>query len=251
MRHHINICLAALCFMATTFAGASAAPELSPEEKAVAECIQGMSSPSKQARVSAIERLKESKPENPHSWRVFVQAMASDPEPEVRRAAFGALAQMSAHDTSVAKLLVNAYNELKANDLKQRNLYAKLMKTVEFKADLAGVLADNLSKLRWPEEPKGYGGRKVSQEVKEKVKEERDEIKHLLESFEEISKATGLTADKELPAKVKKWWAENEAKLQRADAEIMSKYAQADAEAAKAAKAKAEEEKKKAGEAKK
>jgi hypothetical protein len=216
---------------------ASQAPKPSPEELAQAEYTKGAGNPKKEARLAAIEAFEAAKPITSISGQLLNLTLTSDPDQEVRLEACRALARMRAHDNTEAKMVVAAFNALPLNDLKTRVAYAKAMEACEFKSDVASALADELSKMRYPEEPKGYRGRPVSDKTKEEVKLKREELKEMLAAFNAIVKSD-ISESKETPVKVRKWWEENESKFQRADAELQEKDAKADAEKAGKDKAK-------------
>ena len=211
------------------------APELTPEQKALINFEKDIDSPDRAARVKAIETFVATKP-TAASWPLFVRLASADPEAPVRHAAFAALAKMPARDTSLAKLLVSVFEGLKPNDLRERATIGKMMEPSEFKAEIVQALADQVERLRWPEDPKGYRGKAVSERAKEEAKEKKAEFTALVNVLNDVGKCNITEMNKETPVKVKKWWEANQAKLQKADNELLAKYAQADAEAAKAAK---------------
>ena len=211
------------------------APELTPEQKALIEFQKGVGNPDKSMRVKAIETYEATKPPAT-SWPMFVRLASADPETEVRHSAFAALAKMPVHDTSLAKQLVSIFEGLKPNDLKERAAIGKLMEPSEFKADVVGALAGQVEKLRWPEDPKNYRGKMVPEKVKDEAKEKKAEFCALVNVLGDVGKCDVTEMNKETPVKVKKWWDANQAKFQKADNELLAKYAKAEAEASKAAK---------------
>lgn len=234
MRHMILIAALSLCLLPKAFALAKV--ELTPEEKAQADFATKMRNPSKSTRVDAVAAFEATKPVTARSWQMIAQTMNTDPEVEVRFAAFSSLAKMPAHDNSIGKMLGGAFDAIKANDWKTRVLYAKAMNACEFKHDTGETLADALTKMRYAEDPRGYRGRRVTQDQRDEAKEKRDELQELLDAFNDIAHSDVSTADKDMPAKVRKWWDTNHEKLLKADAEILAKYAKEDADAAAAAK---------------
>ncbi|MEI6232206.1 MAG: hypothetical protein WCT04_04095 [Planctomycetota bacterium] len=208
---------------------------MSPEKQAMVDFGKGMLSPDKATRLAAITAFEATKPPAP-TWPLLVRIATSDPEIDVRHTALNSLAKMPARDGHLAKMLVSIYDALKPNDLKERIYVAKAMVPSEFKADIVANILDQIEKLRWAEEPKGYNGRKVPEKVKEEVKEKQGEFKALLEVFTELSKGDLGEPNKETNIKAKKWWDANQMKFLKADAELLAKYAKEDAEAAKAAK---------------
>jgi hypothetical protein len=224
-----------MVFAPQVHAALALAPELTPEQKALIEFQKGVSNPDKSSRVKAIETFEATKPPST-TWPLFVRIASTDPEAEVRHTAFATLAKMPAHDTSLAKMLVSIFDGLKPNDLKERAAIGKLMGPSEFKADVVGALADQVEKLRWPEDPKGYRGKTVPEKVKDEAKEKKAEFSALVNVLVDVGKCDVTEMNKETPVKVKKWWDANQVKLQKADNELLAKYAKADADAAKAAK---------------
>jgi tRNA-binding EMAP/Myf-like protein len=206
---------------------------LTPEEVAQEAYAKAVANPDKAARSAGIAAFVAAKPTLPQSWQMLYQTAANDPDSAVRLEAFKGLANMPTHDATVAKMMIAVFNGLKPNDLKDRIAYGKVFSTSEFKADLAATLADQLGKMRYAEEAR-YG--RTSDKAKEEVKQKRQELMDMLEAFNDIAKSDVSECNKGTPEKVKKWWAANAMKLEKADAEILAIYAKADAEAAQAAK---------------
>jgi hypothetical protein len=206
---------------------------LTPEETAQEAYAKALNNPDKMARAAGIAAFLATKPTLPQSWQLFYQTAMSDPEGNVRFEAFKALAAMPAHDTSVARMMISVFNSLKLNDWKDRAMYGKAFNMCEFKADLAATLADQISKMRYAEDVR-YG--RTTEKGKDEVKEKRKELMEMLEAFNDIAKSDVSECNKETPEKVKKWWAANAIKLEKADGAVLSKYAKADADAAQAAK---------------
>ena len=222
-------------FSAQGLFAAAAAPVPTPEEKALADFSKGMTHAEKAARIAAIAAFEAAKPP-PSSWQLFLREATGDPDPDVRRAAFAALAKMPAHDISVAKMLSAVFDGIKMNDAKTSVSFAKAMEPSEFKSDIVSVMVDRLEKMRYPSEPTAYKGKQPSEKSKEDVKEKRAELKDMLAVFNEIAKSDVAEANKDTPAKIRKWWDVNQAKFVKADSEALAKYAKADAETLKAAK---------------
>ena len=230
-----------LAFCATPLFGALAlVAEPTPEEKAASDFSKGLSNPDRAKRIAAVEAFVATKPATTSAFQLLYRAVSSDPDSEVQLIAYRALAKAPAPNNTVARMLVAAFDALKPNDAKARILYAKAMEPSEFKADVAGALADEVTKLRWPENPRGYKGRAATQKQKDDTKEKQDEMKEMLEAFNAIANSSVTAADKDTSTKMKAWWSANEAKFQKADAELAAKYGKADADAAKAARDAAE-----------
>ena len=214
---------------------ADISPPVAPEVKALADFTKGINNPEKPARVAAINAFVASKPPIAE-WPLLLRIAETDPEPAVRLTAYTALAKMPAHNAQVAKMLVAGYEDLKANDFKDRLDFAKAMKYSEFKTDVIAALADQVNKMRWPDEPVALYGQRVTDKAKEIVKEKREELTDMLAVFNEVAKSSVTDPGKDTPAKVRKWWEANEIKFQKADYDLTAKYAKEDSDAAKAAK---------------
>ena len=214
---------------------ADISPPVPPEVKALADFTKGINNPEKPARIAAINAFVASKPPI-NEWPLLLRVAETDPEPGVRLTAYTALAKMPAHNAQVAKMLVAGYEDLKANDFKDRLDFAKAMKHSEFKTDVIAVLADQINKMRWPDEPVALYGQRVTDKAKEMVKEKREELTDMLAVFNEVAKSSVTDPGKDTPAKVRKWWETNEIKFQKIDYDLTAKYAKEDADAAKAAK---------------
>ena len=78
-------------------------------------------------------------------------------------------------------MLVGVFEAIKTTDLKTRVQFAKAMEPSEFKTDIVAALVDQLEKMRYPDEPRGYKGKQPSEKSKEDVKEKRAELKEMLE----------------------------------------------------------------------
>jgi len=240
MRYTLLVAIPVLCLSLKVHASAvnslaGNGPPLTGEAAAAADYTKGVSKPDKSARIAAIKAFHDAKPVLASSWNLIYRTAVSDPDPTVKHEAFAVLAQMPAHDNGVAKMLVAAFDGLKPNDIEMRVAYGKAMNASEFKYDVASTLADEVEKMRWPVAPRGYNGRGPTDKQKEDQKKKEQELKDMLEVFNDVAKSDVTAADKETPTKVKKWWDANQLKFQKADMELREKYATADAEAAKAA----------------
>lgn len=238
MRYAFIVPLILCVALSEVHAALALAPEPTPEQKGVIEFQKGVASPDKEARLKAIETYAATKPPKT-SWPFFVRVASSDPEAEVRHTAFESLAKMPARDTSLAKLLISIFESQKPNELKERAFLEKLMAPSEFKADILATLADQVQRLRWPDDPKMMKGKTNSdhyEKMKEECKQKRDEFTAILTLLSDIGNCDVTEGSKETQARVKRWWDANQAKFQKADSEILAKYAKEDAEAAKAAK---------------
>lgn len=222
-------------FSAQGLFAATTLPAQTAEEKALADFSKGMAHAEISLRIGAIAAFEASKPP-PNEWQLFLREATGDSDPSVRRAAFAALARMPAHDTSVAKMLSTVFDGIKMNDVKTSVSFAKAMEPSEFKSDIVSVIVDRLEKMRYPDEPRAYRGKQPSEKAKEDVKEKRAELKEMLAVFNAIAKSDVTEANKDTPAKIRKWWDNNQAKFMKTDSEALAKYAKADAEALKAAK---------------
>jgi len=224
-----------MAMVACSLRAADLTPPLSPEKQALADFSKGVNNPDKATRIAALEAYAATKPP-PSSWSLYVRVAETDPEMDVRHAAFTTLAKLPSHTPQLGRTLVQVYSSLKPNDMKERLFFAKAMEPSEFKADVIGIIVDQLERMRWAVEPMAYNGRKISDKVKEDVKEKQDELKDFVSVLNQLGKADLPEANKEINIKVKKWWDTNQAKFVKADTELAMKYAKEDADAAKAAK---------------
>ena len=217
--------------------------DLTPEEKKLqVEFEKAYRVPDKVQRVVALSMLEGAK--HPTSWQKLMAVASSDPEPEVRLAAFTVLAKEPARDPNLERMLVSLFAGIKFNDFDARLNYVKAMAPSEFKYDLIAAVADQLSKMRYPDVPRyipgssgGPGGSTNgnAQQIKNAEKA-RKEYEELLEAFNEFAKSDVSKPTKESPLLMPKWFQANAAKLAMADKELADRYKKEDAEAAKAAK---------------
>lgn len=226
--------LAMLCAV-----GLSAAT-LSPEEqKTQAEFKKAYNNPDKSARTTAISMLDGAK--HSSSWALLDGVSKSDPDADVRLAAFTSLAKEPARDSSLARMLAMTYSSIKINDIDTRIAYAKAMGGSEFKADIVNVIGDQLTKMRYPDIPRliqtqNAGGTSDNRRQIEAAKKQRKEFEDLLEAFNAIAKSELTSPTKDTPLTMRKWLDANLAKLAKEDRDLADKYRKEDAEAAKAKK---------------
>lgn len=216
--------------------GAVASPD---EVKAQTEFMKAYRVNDKVARRSALAILEGAKHDS--SWKLIYNVAATDPEPEVRLAAFTVLAREPARDPSIAHLLAQLYSVIKDPDAEDKLHYAKAMATSEFKAELVYAVGSRLVAMRYPDVPRliqtqGPGGSNDNRRQIENVEKMRKEYEELLAAFNEFAKS-GITAPiKDTPGMIKRWLETNQSKLAIADKELADKYKKEDDEAAKAAK---------------
>ena len=230
--------LAMLLIITTLSHAASITPE---EQKIQTEFNKAYNNPDKDSRKTALAALDGAK--HPSSWALLDRVAKNDPDPDVRLAAFTSLAKEPAHDTSVARMLVQDFSAIRFNDTEIKISYAKAMAGSEFKTDVAAAIGDHLSKMRYPDIPKYYPGGATGNVVKnpqagmDKAKKDRGEFEEMLAAFNAVANSEVKSATKETPSAIGKWMSANMSKLALADRELADKYRKEDAEAAKAAKA--------------
>lgn len=220
----------------------SHAASITPEEQKIqTEFNKAYNNPDKEARKTALSALDGAK--HPSSWALLDRVAKNDPDPEVRLAALTSLAKEPAHDSSVARMLVQDFSAIRFNDTEIKISYAKAMAGSEFKADVAAAIGDHLTKMRYPDIPKYYPGGATGNVVKnpqagmDKAKKDRGEFEEMLAAFNAVANSEVKSATKETPSTVRKWMDANMVKLAQTDRELADKYRKEDAEAAKAAKA--------------
>lgn len=228
-----------LCLLITL---SSHALDLSPDEKKLqTEFDKAYRVPDKVQRVVALSMLEGAK--HPTSWQKLMGVASSDPEPEVRLAAFTVLAKEPARDPNLERMLLSLFSGIKFNDFDMRLNYVKAMAPSQFKYELVAAVADQLSKMRYPDVPKyipqssGPGGSSNgnAQQIKAAQKA-RKEFEELLEAFNAFAQSDVVAPTKESPLLLPKWFQANAAKIAAADKELADRNKKEDAEAAKAAK---------------
>src|SRR6185295_2558874 len=181
-------------FLALLFAfglaAIAAGADLSPDEKKLqGEFQKAYRVNDKDARKSALTMMEVTK--HPSSWAMISQVASTDPDAEVRLAAFTLLAGLPARDGSMAHQLVTMYSAVKPNDFQTRLDYAKAMAKVEFKSEIVWTLGDHLSRMRYPDIPppiqSSTGGNNSA--LIENVKKQRKQFEDLLEAFNAIAQS--------------------------------------------------------------
>ncbi len=98
-------------------------------------------------------------------------------------------------------------------------MFAKEMTVSEFKYEVAGVLADTLAKLRYPQI------HQYSTDVERKAAKNYD---MMLDAFNLITNSEVGAANAAAPTRVKQWWDVNQAAFSKADKELAEKYKKED-----------------------
>lgn len=236
----IHFCLAVVCCLSLGLARAAA---ISPDEqKLQTDFNKSYNNPDKDARKAALPSMEATK--HSSSWAILDRISKSDPDPEVRLAAYTSLSKVPARDGSVSQMLAATFNAIKINDTEMKIKYAQAMATHEFKAQAANAIGETIAKMRYPDIPRilpgGGGGGQVSnnpQAAIDRAKKDRTEFEEMLTHFNSAANSEIKTATKESPGTIRKWMGANMAKLAQTDRELADKYRKEDEEAAKAAKA--------------
>ncbi len=230
----LSLVLTLVCLLAAGHSHAAAA--LTPDEqKSQSEFDKAYRVPDKDARKNALTILEGAK--HSSSWQKLMSVATSDPEAEVRLAAVTALAKAPARDSSVERMLVSLYSNLKFNDFDSRLNYAKAMAPSAFKFNIIALLTEQISKMRYPDVPKltqtGNGQSNIT--AVKTAQKTRKEFEEILEAFNAIAQSEVTSPTKDSPLNLTKWFQANAGKLSAADKELADKNKKEDAEAAKAA----------------
>src|SRR5258707_1251711 len=123
--------LLTLCCVFLAASGLRAAAITPEEQKLQAEFKKAYNNPDKTARSAAISMLDGAK--HSSSWALLDGISKSDPDAEVKLAAFTSLAKEPARDTSLSHMLVVNFLNVKFNDYDTRLAFVKAMAPSEFK----------------------------------------------------------------------------------------------------------------------
>lgn len=234
----LSLVLAGIFLVASSslFAELAITPD---ETKAQAEFNKAYRVPDKDARKTALGVLSNAK--HSSSFKLLYGVATSDPEAEVRQAAFEQLAKAPAHDPSNAALLAQIFSSLKttSNEKDQEAVvaYGKALAPVEFKTQLTAAFIQRLTSLRYQKIPalmQQSNGQTNAQQIAN-VKKQRKHYEDLLEAFNGFVHSEVSSATEDSPNLLKKWWEANQAVLAKADRDLLDKYKKEDADAAKAA----------------
>ncbi|MEI6234085.1 MAG: hypothetical protein WCT04_13605 [Planctomycetota bacterium] len=231
------VLIACAALVLSTLAPIHAAAITPEESKLQAEFNKAYRVPDKDLRKNALVMLDGAK--HSSTWQLLAGVASSDPEADVRLAAFTVLAKEPARDGTHAHMLVSLYSALKPNELETRASYAQAMAPSQFKAEIVATLVDNLSRLRHPKIPQlmqTSNGQTNAMAIKTAEKSCK-EFDDLLAGLNAVYKTEVLAATYESPLQIGKWYQATAAKIVAADKELLEKYKKEDAEAAKAAKA--------------
>ncbi len=216
---------------------------ITPEEtKSQAEFNKAYRVPDKEARKMALAVLSNAK--HSSSFRLLYSVVGSDPDPDVRLAAYQQLAKAPAHDPSIAGMLAQVFSSLKNTAVEKDQEvvinYGKALEPVEFKTNIVNAFVYRLAALRYPDVPaliqtSGPGGVTDNRRQIENVKKQRKFFEELLETFNAVAHSDVNSATKDSPKLIKTWFDANGAKFATADRDLAEKYRKEDLEAAKAA----------------
>jgi hypothetical protein len=217
-----------------------AAGTVDPEKQKQTDFKKACASPDKDERGKAYALFEGST--DPSSWDLMVKALSFEKESSVKIEGFTVLSKLPARTGALATKLAQLFNALEKNDMDTRLAYAKAMSSSEFKYEDAGTVAQFIwMRCSYPDMPTYQGmhqGNMVNTRSPEAVNKIRKEFKDFLEALNGIVK-TDVSAenlDRNAPAKLKKWWEANSAKVATDDRALADKYREEDKEKERAAK---------------
>ena len=155
--------------------------------------------------------------------RLLETVVENETRKEIRIAAFELLCTFPAHDLNLEQLLITLFNRSKPSDLDERMAYARATKGLEFKCAIYDVIADFVSKMRYPDLLSGINtaGRLDPNVVLQK---QRDEFAAFLAVFNDLTSAGLKATGKSSPLEVKLWWDENRAAYLDKEKNAAQKY---------------------------
>jgi hypothetical protein len=161
---------------------------------------------SSEQRLAAVKLLDGCR--HPTSQQLLQSVVETETRKEIRIAAFEMLCAYPAHDLSLEQSLIALFNRTKPSDLDERMAYARATTRLEFKCAMYDVIADFVSKMRYPDllNTQVFAGH-VDPNVA--LQKQREEFAAFLTVFNDLTGATLKATSKSSPLEVKLWWDEN------------------------------------------
>lgn len=143
--------------------------------------------------------------------KLLQSVVETETRKEIRIAAFEMLCTYPAHDLTLEQLLIALFNRSKPTDLDERMAYARATKGLEFKCAIYDVIADVVSRMRYPDLLSGVVVAAGHVDPNVALQKQRDEFAAFLAVFNDLTGATLKATNKSSPLEVKLWWEENRA----------------------------------------
>jgi hypothetical protein len=176
---------------------------------------------SSELRLAAVKLLDGC--HHPSTAKLLQAVVETETRKEIRIAAFEMLSTFPAHDLTLEQLLIALFNRSKPTDLDERMAYARATKGLEFKCAIYDVVADFVSKMRYPDLLHGVV---LAGHVDPNIalQKQRDEFAAFLAVFNDLTGATLKATNKSSPLEVKLWWDENKAAVLAKEKDSATKY---------------------------